>query len=65
LKPEWWGSQLFQGEKYQGENICDERRNNNDDNNNNNNNNNTSSNQLYAALRLEALTFPEIINFPS
>ena len=29
LKPERWGSRLVQGEKYQGENACDERRNNN------------------------------------
>jgi hypothetical protein len=36
LKPEWWGSPLAQGEKYQGrKKTCDK--------NNNNNNNNTKT----------------------
>jgi hypothetical protein len=56
LRTELWGSQLFHGEKCQGENLCDERR--------NNNNNNIHSNQQYAALRLEALIFPGIIHSP-
>jgi hypothetical protein len=48
LKPEWWGSPLAQGEKYQGRkkpvtrNDDDNNNNNNKNNNNNNNNNNTA-----------------------
>jgi hypothetical protein len=37
LKPEWWGSQLVQEEKYWEEKACDRRYNNNNNNNNNNN----------------------------
>jgi hypothetical protein len=35
LKPEWWGSPLAQGEKYQGrKKTCDKKHNNNNNNNN-------------------------------
>jgi hypothetical protein len=40
VKPEWWGSPLAQGEKYQGRKKPVTRDDDDDDNNNNNNNNN-------------------------
>jgi hypothetical protein len=32
LKPEWWGSPLDQGKKYQEEQACDKRQDDDDDN---------------------------------
>jgi hypothetical protein len=42
LKPERWGSPLFQEKKYQEEKACDKRQQNNNNNNNNNNRHNNS-----------------------
>jgi hypothetical protein len=43
LKPEWWGSPLAQGEKYQEERKPLTRDDDDDDDNNNNNNNKPQS----------------------
>jgi hypothetical protein len=52
LKPEWWGSPLAQGEKYQGrEKTCDKK--DDDDDNNNNNNNNNNINTIRKVLQAE------------
>jgi hypothetical protein len=45
LKPEWWGSPLAQGEKYQGRKKP-VTRNDDDDNDNNNDNNDDNNNNI-------------------